>query len=157
MHDDDDPPGARRPETPVDAAEAAVPGPTTWRVLAHLGAYGFWVLPLFGDLIPPLVIWLTKGREDPEVERHARASLNFQLSIWLMKLITIPLCLILIGLPALLVLVAVDLILPLAAAIRAGSGRYFEYPLAFEFIGPPRSAADAGRPGAAAAAAGAQG
>ncbi|QDU69934.1 DUF4870 domain-containing protein [Engelhardtia mirabilis] len=128
---------ARRPSTPVDAAEAVTPGPTTWRVLSHLGAYGFYVLPILGDLIPIFVIWITKGREDPEVERHARASLNFQLSIWIMKLVTIPLCLILIGFPALAVLILIDLALPLVAAIRAGNGKFFEYPLAFELIGPP--------------------
>jgi len=121
----------------VDASEAVTPGPTTWRVLSHLGAYGFYVLPVFGDLIPTFVIWMTKGREDPEVERHARAALNFQLSIWIMKLVTIPLCLILIGIPALAILMLIDFVLPLAAAIRASSGKFFEYPLAFELISAP--------------------
>ena len=150
MNEPNAPHRARRPQDPVEAAEAVVPGPTTWRVLAHLGAYGFYVLPLFGDLIPPLVIWLTKGREDPEVERHARASLNFQLSVWIMKLVTIPLIFLLIGIPALLVLVAIDFVLPLVAAVRAGGGRYFEYPVAFELIGPPEGrGAAANEPAAA--------
>lgn len=133
------PTGARRPQNPLDtaaAADAIVPGPTTWRVLSHVGAYGFYILPLFGDLIPTFLIWMTKGREDAEVERHARAALNFQLTVWIMKLVVAPLCLIMIGFPALLVLLVIDFALPLVAAVRASEGKFFEYPVAFELVRP---------------------
>ena len=116
--------------------DAVVPGDTTFRVLSHLGAYGFYVFPFFGDLIIPFVIWITKGRHDPAVERHARASLNFQITVWLMKLLCLPLTVILIGIPALVILFAIDLFLPVVAAIRASKGKEWRYPLDFELIKP---------------------
>lgn len=43
----------------------------------------------FGHVIGPLVVYLIKGHESPFVAEHARASLNYQLTISLVGLLAI--------------------------------------------------------------------
>ena len=43
----------------------------------------------FGHVIGPLVVYLIKGHESPFVAQHARASLNYQLTISLAGLVAI--------------------------------------------------------------------
>jgi uncharacterized Tic20 family protein len=43
----------------------------------------------FGHVIGPLVVYLIKGHESPFVAEHARASLNYQLTISLAGLVAI--------------------------------------------------------------------
>jgi uncharacterized Tic20 family protein len=61
----------------------------SWAMAAHLAALiavaGF----PFGHVIGPLVVYLIKGNESPFVGEHARASLNYQLTVSLLGLAAI--------------------------------------------------------------------
>jgi uncharacterized protein len=93
-----------------------------WAMAAHLSALiAFAGLP-FGHVIGPLVVYLIKGHESPFVGEHARASLNYQLTVSL------------VGFGVLLVGIAVFFAFALAAATQsshsAGSAA-----AAFGFVG----------------------
>jgi len=52
-----------------------------WGMAAHLSALVAIVGLPFGHMIGPLVVLLARGKESPFVAQHARASLNYQISL----------------------------------------------------------------------------
>lgn len=57
----------------------------TWSMLCHLSA----LLMLFfswGAILGPLIIWLIKRGESPEVDEQGKESLNFQITIYIIML-----------------------------------------------------------------------
>lgn len=60
-----------------------------WAMAAHLSALIAVAGLPFGHVIGPLVVYLIKGHESPFVAEHARASLNYQLTISLFGLVAI--------------------------------------------------------------------
>lgn len=114
----------------------------TWRVLAHASAFiQFIGVP---SVVGPLVVWLIR-REDPVVEPHARAALNFQLSILIyfvagivvafLAAITI-VGLVITGLIVilLLILVVLELVFALLGTLAASRGERYVYPMSLELI-----------------------
>lgn len=49
-------------------------------MICHLSAYLGFVVP-FASLAAPLIVWLSKRREDPFIDEHGREAVNFQLSL----------------------------------------------------------------------------
>lgn len=105
-------------------------------VLAHL-------LPMFGFMVPgvniviPLVIWLLKRDKSLYIEHHARESLNFQITITLLVILWVVLKLMLVGLlllPLVPVIVIVVLIFMVRAAMKAGSGEFYRYPMSLRLV-----------------------
>jgi len=132
------------PPPPPPRIEGAVKPDRTWDVLCHLSALAMYAFP-FGHILGPLIVWLVKRDSLPSVDAHGKESLNFQLSLTLYLMIaagvTLSLCFILIGLllVPLLFLAAVlfpvlDLIMVIIAAVKAGNGELFRYPLTVRFI-----------------------
>lgn len=114
----------------------------TWRVVAHASAF----IQLVGipSLVGPLVVWLVK-RDDQVVEPHARAALNFQLSILiyfvvgglvaviaLVTIVGILLSVLIVLLLALLFLL--ELLFALLGTLAASRGELYEYPVSLELI-----------------------
>ncbi len=105
-----------------------------WAMAAHLlGLAG--PVVLFGNIIGPLVIWLTKRDQWPFVADQAKESLNFQISMTIYFAVSAILALLLIGLLFLAVLPVLNLIAVIVAAIRASEGKYFRYPACIRFVG----------------------
>ncbi|MEJ2728849.1 MAG: DUF4870 domain-containing protein [Deltaproteobacteria bacterium] len=67
-----------------------------WAMFAHLGTFSSIFVPL-GNLIAPIVIWQMKKHESEFVVDQAKESLNFQITLMIYSLISIPLCFIVIG------------------------------------------------------------
>ncbi len=113
-----------------------------WRVLSHASAF----VQVLGipSLVGPLVVWLMK-REDPVVEPHARAALNFQLSLliyfvagivlaFLAAITLVGLVLTVVIVVALIVLLVLELLFALLATIAASNGQMYEYPMSLKLI-----------------------
>ncbi len=116
---------------------ATRPDEKNWGMLAHLlTLLGY--LVLFGHCLPPLVIYLTKKDESPFVADQAREALNFQLTILLVYVLSIPAMLPCITIPFVLVALALaalaQLVLPIVAAVHAADGKAFRYPLTLRLI-----------------------
>ena len=58
-------------------------------VLAHLSQLLTYVTG-FGGLIVPLIIWLTQKDKVQDMDEHGKAIINFQLSILLFSILSIP-------------------------------------------------------------------
>lgn len=104
-----------------------------WALLAHLSALAGYIIP-FGNIVGPLIVWLTKRDQWPFVAEQAKESLNFQISMTIYFVLSVILALLLIGLLFLAVLPVLNLIAVVVAAIRANEGKHFRYPACIRFI-----------------------
>lgn len=105
----------------------------TYGMLCHLAALAGYVIPL-GTILGPLVVWLLKRDSSPFVDEQGKEALNFQISCMIYILISIILCLILVGFVLLIAIGIAELILVIMAAVKANEGVSFRYPLTIRFI-----------------------
>jgi uncharacterized Tic20 family protein len=78
-----------------------------------------------------LIIYLVKKDESPFVASHAKESLNFQITMFI---ICVALVLTLIGILLLWFVGIVSLILVIVATIKASDGKLYRYPFSIRLI-----------------------
>jgi len=105
----------------------------TWAMLCHFSTYIGFIFP-FGNIIVPLIIWLSKREDLPLVEDQGREVLNFQISMTIYFIISGILCIILIGIPIVIGLIIFDFIITIVAAISANDGKSYRYPINLRLI-----------------------
>jgi len=105
----------------------------TFSMLCHLSALSGIIIP-FGHIIGPLVFWLIKKDQFPEVDRQGKEALNFQISMTIWMFLSGILVLIVIGLFALIALGVLDLVIIIVAAVKSNNGERFKYPLTLEIL-----------------------
>ena len=111
-----------------------------WTVLCHASAFLGFVIPALGQFVGPLIIWLWKKDESPEIDAHGKESLNFQLSILLYTVVYAIVCfvlmLVLIGFLLMWlipVFYIVNVVLVIVASLKANEGQLYRYPLTIRF------------------------
>ncbi len=135
------------PETPEDSAspnqaeqkvEAEQPEITKdvrmWAMFCHLAGLAGFLMPVVGNIVAPLIVWQVKKEDYPFVDEQGKEAVNFQISMSLYGLITIPLFLICVGPFLLAAIGVVDLVFLLVAAVKANNGQHYRYPLTIRFI-----------------------
>jgi uncharacterized Tic20 family protein len=124
------------PETPPQAAQPAVASKdaNTWGMLCHLIAFAGFILPVIGNIVGPLVIWLIKKDEFEFVDDQGKESLNFQISMTIYFIISGILTIIIIGALLLIALSIFDIVMIIIATIKANGGEKYRYPLTIRFI-----------------------
>ncbi|MBK7410636.1 MAG: DUF4870 domain-containing protein [Saprospirales bacterium] len=100
---------------------------------AHLGMIAGFVFPL-GNIIVPLVIWLTQRDKSDFVDAHAKEALNWQLTVTILAFGGIILSMLIIGIPLLIMLGLACLVFSILAAIKANEGSMYAYPFNFRII-----------------------
>ena len=113
----------------------------TMSTLCHLSAFASFIVPL-GNIIGPLVIWLLRKDDLPQVDMHGTAALNFNISITIYAAISIAisvaLMLVLIGFLLIFVVIAALfiwwIVATVIAASKAGRGEFWDYPLTIRFL-----------------------
>ncbi len=104
-----------------------------WVIGAHIGTLlGYSVI--LGSFLVPLFIWLSKKDESPVIEEHAKASLNFQISMAIYMLVAGFFAILLIGIPFLFIIPLVNLICVILATAEAGKGKLYNYPFSITFV-----------------------
>ena len=100
-----------------------------WAIAIHLSVFASMV---FGPLIAaPLIIWLIRKDDSAFNDDHGREFINFGLSFIIWHVI---LAITLVGLMLWPVLWVIGLINLIRAAVAAGNGEFFRYPMTFRFI-----------------------
>jgi len=91
-----------------------------------------------GFLLGPLVVWLLKKEEYPEVDAAGKDAVNFQLTIFLAGIVAAILCItiigLIIGIPLAIVVGLAAFVMPIIAAVKTANGDGFRYPFAYPFI-----------------------
>jgi uncharacterized Tic20 family protein len=118
------------PPAPISSADVR-----TWNVLCHASALLGLFLHFLGHLLGPLIVWLVKRGDSPEIDAHGKESLNFQLSMLIYDAIAAILCIILIGIPILIALWLMNTVFVIIASIRASEGKFYRYPITIRFLG----------------------
>ena len=103
-------------------------------MLCHASALLGLFLHFLGHLLGPLIVWLVKRGDSPEIDAHGKESLNFQLSMLIYDAIAAILCIILIGIPILIALWIMNTVFVIIASIRASEGKFYRYPIAIRFL-----------------------
>ena len=89
----------------------------------------------FGGFIVPLIIWLSSKDRVAGMDEHGRSIINFQLSMLLYIVISIPSILLLgLGILMLIGIVILGFVIPIVNAVRAGNGEPPSYFLTIKFI-----------------------
>src|ERR1043166_7627272 len=106
----------------------------TWCVLCHASALLGLFFHFLGHILGPLVVWLIKRGDSSEIDAHGKESLNFQISMLIYDAIAAILCIFLIGIPILIALWVLNTVLVIIAAVRAGEGKFYQYPFTIRLI-----------------------
>jgi hypothetical protein len=111
-----------------------------WNMWCHLSVLAVFLVP-FGNLLGPFLVWQIKKSEVPTVESHAKAALNFQITVLIALLVGAAIAFVLaffcVGyfLFSLLgVLALCGIILPIVAGVNANDGKDFKYPYTIELL-----------------------
>lgn len=131
-----------------------------WGMAAHLSALVAVAGLPFGHVLGPLIVYLIKGHESEFVASHAKASLNYQITMSIVGIVGI---LVLVGFgigfaatspfqdssPAfgvgvlafwaaiavfVLAILLLSIVFIIAATLAAGEGRLYKYPFAIRFL-----------------------
>ncbi|WP_209403183.1 DUF4870 domain-containing protein [Pseudozobellia sp. WGM2] len=103
-------------------------------VLTHLSQLLTYVTG-FGGLLVPLVIWLTTKDSVAGMDEHGKAIVNFQLSMLLFTILSIPAILLLgLGILSLICIGIIAFILPIVNAVKASNGESPSYFMTIRFL-----------------------
>ncbi|MFK7832696.1 MAG: DUF4870 domain-containing protein [Winogradskyella sp.] len=103
-------------------------------VITHLSQLLTYVTG-FGGLLAPLIIWATQKDQVDSMDTHGKAILNFQLSVLIYSLLSIPLILVFgLGIVTLILIGILAFVMPIINAIKASNGELPSYPLSINFI-----------------------
>ena len=116
------------------AASPQLTNVCTWAALCHASALLGVFLHFPGHLIGPLIVWLVKRGDAPEIDAHGKEALNFQISMLIYNIVAAVFCLILIGFVFLAILWVLNAVLVIIAAIQASDGKFYRYPMTIRFI-----------------------
>jgi uncharacterized protein len=96
----------------------------TMAILSH-------VLCLVAGFLAPLIIYLVKKDESAYVREHAKESLNFQITMFIIYFVLI---ITVIGILLIWLVAIIDLILVIVATIKASENKMYRYPFNFRLI-----------------------
>lgn len=106
----------------------------TLLVLTHLSQLLHYVVG-FGGLIVPLIIWAANKERVQELDENGKQILNFQISLIIYALLSIPAILLLgLGLITLLGVAILGFVLPIVNAIRVNRGEKPNYYISIKFL-----------------------
>lgn len=104
-----------------------------WSMFIHLSQFLCYVVPPAG-LIAPIILWQIKKSDSQIIDKHGRIVVNWILSEIIYWIVSVLLCIIIIGVPLVIALVVVGIVFPVIGAIKANNGEVWSYPLSIKFF-----------------------
>jgi uncharacterized Tic20 family protein len=135
----DTPPPLNHPEdsqptiemVPASSLESA----RSWCIGLHLSGLSGLILSFaLAHIVVPLVIWLVKRADSPEIDSTGKEVLNFQITYTIYSLIAGALCFVLIGFLILPIVLIVWLVCIIIAAVKTSNGETYRYPATIRFL-----------------------
>jgi len=109
-----------------------------WAMLCHLSALVGLLGNGIGFLVGPLLVWLFKKDDHPFINENGKEVVNFQITMLIAVLISIPLVFVFVGFFLIMIISMIIFIMmivfPIIAGIKAGNEEHYRYPLTFRFI-----------------------
>ena len=89
----------------------------------------------FGGLILPLILWGCNKNSVIDMDEHGKAILNFQLSILIYAILSVPLIFLFgLGILTLILTGIIAFVFPIVNAINSSNGKRIYYPLSLRII-----------------------
>lgn len=98
-----------------------------WLITLHLSNF-------FCIVVIPLVLWAWKKDENPEIDRHGKDVINFQISMVIYLFSASILVFALIGIALLLIIGWYIAIITIINTFKVVAGKSYKYPLTIQFI-----------------------
>lgn len=127
------PPGPAPASAPPGTAGTIAERDRPLATMTHLSALVGYLIPL-ANLIIPLVIWLVKRGDSPDIDAVGREVVNFNLSMLLYACFGFLLTFVLVGFLVLFGLWLFGIVVTIIAALRANDGWRYRYPLTIRFL-----------------------
>jgi uncharacterized protein len=105
-----------------------------WCVLCHASALLGLFFHFLGHLLGPLLVWLIKRADSPEIDAAGKESLNFQISMLIYDIVAGILCIVLIGIPILIALWVLNTVFVIIASVKTSQGEVYRYPLTIRLL-----------------------
>lgn len=120
----------------IDQQLTPLPEPAArrWAMLCHYSAFFWFLAPMIGNVLGPLIVWQLKKDLDPFVDEQGKEALNFQITVSLALMVCGLLAWVLIGFPLMLLVSAVALVLTIIAGIKANEGQNYRYPFSWRLV-----------------------
>ena len=104
-----------------------------WAMGCHLASLVGYLIPL-GNFLGPLIVWMTQREKFPLVDDQGKESLNFQITMTIMFVVSGILFCVGIGVVLFPVVIVYDLVLTIMASVKASQGERYRYPMTIRFI-----------------------
>src|SRR5947207_13127076 len=114
--------------TPPSSTSSSSADVRTWNVLCHASALLGFFFPWGGHILAPLIVWLVKRGDSPEIDAYGNESINFQLSMLIYPIISGIPGLVLIGFVSPAVLDVLNVVFVVHAPTVPGAGRLARTP-----------------------------
>ena len=122
--------------TPPRSSAPQIPeSDRSWCIGLHLSGLSGLILSFaLAHIVVPLVIWLVKRSDSPEIDATGKEVLNFQISYTIYSLIAGGLCFVLIGFVILPIVLIAWLACIIIAAVKTSNGEEYHYPATIRFL-----------------------
>lgn len=84
--------------------------------------------------IAPILIWMLKKEEYPELDVHGKNAINWLISHLIYGVVCAVLVLFAIGIPLIIALGIVSIVFPIMAGLKAQKGEVWTYPITIQFL-----------------------
>jgi uncharacterized Tic20 family protein len=111
-----------QPQQPLNPADEKL-----WATLIHIGG-------IFFEFLPALIGYLVLKDRGPFINAHAKAALNFQLTLIIAFIVGIITTFLFIGFVIIAVAAILNIVFSIIAAVKANQGQFYTYPLTIPFI-----------------------
>lgn len=103
-------------------------------VITHLTQLSTFVIG-FGSLIIPLILWASNKNDVHEMDDQGKAIINFQISMIIYAIVSIPLIFAFgLGILTLIAVGILSFVMPIVNAIKVSNGEEPNYPLSMQFL-----------------------
>jgi len=102
--------------------------------LFHLSQLSGLVLSSIGSFLVPLIIWILRKDQIANLDYHAKGVLNFQLVLFILSIISVPLIFIGVGVVLLIAIWVISIIFPVINTVKVSNGEDFFYPFRVNII-----------------------
>lgn len=119
---------------PQDLVPTPTPEARQWAMFCHYAAFFWFLVPMIGNVIGPLIVWQLKKDLDPFVNEQGKEALNFQITFSLAMIVCGILAWVVIGFPLMLLVSISALVLTIIAGIKANAGEAYRYPVCWRVV-----------------------
>ena len=85
-------------------------------------------------IIAPILLCQTQKEKMPALDAHGKMVVNWMISSTIYAVVSIVLCLVLVGFLMLLALALMGIIFPIVGGVKANKGELWQYPLVIKFL-----------------------